>query len=265
MKVAVLFCALLHTVISAPVPDAEILTYLSEYGLLAENPSSPRNLQSNMESYIVAAQQELGLNATGILDEETAELMRQPHCGVTRTWRSESPRRRRFALGNSRWRRAPVTYKISNSDPTGQLHDTQVADSFRRVTTLISTFTLAAFAVHDPNSALHPEVADIVISFVPDAHDCVSHFNGSVLAHATYPWAGGDIHIRQNRNWTAFIFDAVVWHEFLHALGVDHSEFKNALMYKTYHAPEQAGIFFTPDDMEAVQALYGRKKIDADG
>lgn len=49
-------------------------------------------------------------------------------------------------------------------------------------------------------------------------------------------------------------------HEIGHALGLDHSPFKNAVMHPYYYYKEN--FTMDPDDIQGIQAIYGTEAID---
>jgi len=52
----------------------------------------------------------------------------------------------------------------------------------------------------------------------------------------------------------------VAAHEFGHALGLDHSRVRSALMFPTYKYISTNGYKLPDDDRNGVEALYGKQR-----
>ena len=51
---------------------------------------------------------------------------------------------------------------------------------------------------------------------------------------------------------------ATVTHELGHALGIDHSDKRSALMYPKFHVRWLVDVKLDKDDIQAIQSLYGK-------
>lgn len=119
---------------------------------------------------------------------------------------------------------------------------------------------------------------DIVISWVTGEHGDRNPFDGKggCVAHAAFPyrggnwWLDGDVHLDDDETWVVHTptqpfpaeihLPTVLLHELGHALGVDHSESPDALMWETYTGVRQ----LTADDIAAIQSLYGPASRNAE-
>lgn len=98
--------------------------------------------------------------------------------------------------------------------------------------------------------------------------------SSSLVAHAFQPGTetvyglggtlAGDLHLDVNRNWvddplagpssTRFDIYTIVLHEMGHALGLGHSTVRGSVMENAYRGAKRE---LTPDDVAAIQTLYG--------
>ncbi|KAK3605633.1 hypothetical protein CHS0354_027299 [Potamilus streckersoni] len=110
------------------------------------------------------------------------------------------------------------------------------------------------------------EKADIKINFFAGQHGDSTPFDGpeGVLAHAQLPTIG-NVHFDDEENWLLGteaenngidLFNIAV-HEFGHALGLDHSDNPDAVMYPIYSY--SSNLVLNQDDIDGIQALYGKK------
>ena len=83
---------------------------------------------------------------------------------------------------------------------------------------------------------------------------------GKVLAHAFFP-SNGRCHFDEDETYTDGTPSGtnLLWvatHEFGHALGIHHSDVRNAVMYP-YYTGYKPGFGLQNDDIAAIQSLYG--------
>ncbi len=100
-------------------------------------------------------------------------------------------------------------------------------------------------------------------SFGRRRHRCEGRFDGpsGELAHAFFP-EDGRIHFDEAETFTDGTPRGInlLWvatHEFGHALGIDHSDVRNAVMYP-YYEGYRADFDLHQDDIDAIQSLYGK-------
>uniref|UniRef100_A0A3P8U4L4 Matrix metallopeptidase 20b (enamelysin) n=1 Tax=Amphiprion percula TaxID=161767 RepID=A0A3P8U4L4_AMPPE len=185
-----------------------------------------------------------GLNATGVLDSDTLEVMRNPRCGVPDVEEYS-------AIQGTRWNKNVITYSIGRY--TRDLPRSTV-DSL-----IESAFSVWARASGLTFVSSHTRSADIMVEFHGDLYP----FDGprGTLAHAFGPGlgVGGDTHFDDDERWTAgetgFNLFVVAAHEFGHALGLKHSRNPGSLMYPTYTSLHPANLL-SREDVANINALY---------
>ena len=205
-----------------------------------------------------------GLEATGVLDKPTLDLMKQKRCGFP-----DNPSGGTAALGGlaqfnahpNKWTKTNLTYGFVNFGP--DLNPTQTRQAVEQAFALWAAETPLSFSrVGNANSA------DIRIRFVTGDHGDGSPFDGGggVLAHAFYPppnsgALAGDAHFDDAETWTINIptgagtdLVTVAAHEFGHSLGLRHSSVPSALMAPYYGGPSR---ILHSDDIAGIKHHYG--------
>ena len=97
---------------------------------------------------------------------------------------------------------------------------------------------------------------------------------GGVLAHAFFPDdinpepIAGDLHFDDDETWTVspsggISLPWVALHELGHSLGLGHSDDPSAIMFPFYHSDVDPTP--QPDDIDAIQSIYGKPVVVADG
>ncbi|XP_051934460.1 collagenase 3-like [Hippocampus zosterae] len=208
-----------------------------------------RNFSEDLESM----QAFFGLEVTGVLNKETVEVMKAPRCGV-----SDLSPYVHFA-GRPKWNKRLITYRITRY--TSDLSQRQVD------ATIGQAFQLYSDVIPLDFKQIYSGTADIMILFQGGYHGDFYPFDGAggVLAHANSPGRqeGGDTHFDDDEQWTLTQTGVnlllVAAHEFGHALGLDHSRDRRALMFPTYQYVNTNGYRLPDDDRRGVQALYGSR------
>ncbi|AWO99380.1 putative collagenase 3-like [Scophthalmus maximus] len=259
LLVGLTLCQAAPTIAPTVSPEEEDLAqgYLSQfYGDVGTSNSSVRGIVIANNSFsedLEAMQSFFGLEVTGVLNRETLEAMKAPRCGV-----SDISRYGHFG-GKPRWEKRLITYRITRYSPdlTQRQVDITIAQAFQLYSDVIP---LDFKQIYSGN-------ADIMILFKGGYHGDFYPFDGAggVLAHANSPGQGqgGDTHFDDDETWTlaqrGVNLLLVAAHEFGHALGLDHSRDRRALMYPTYQYVNTHGYRLPDDDRRGVQALYGSR------
>ncbi|XP_061586621.1 stromelysin-3 [Cololabis saira] len=185
----------------------------------------------------------------------------RPRCGVPDYLTQEvyyrgRHRQRRFVLNGGRWDKTDLTYRIVRFPR--QLSEETVRRVFREALKIWSDVTPLRFI------EVHSGKADIRINFTRYWHSDHLPFDGrgGILAHAFFPKTSrqGDVHFDADEVWTlgnhvGTDLLQVAAHEFGHALGLQHSRERGAVMaaYYTYFNP----LRLSEDDKRGIQFLYG--------
>lgn len=249
-------CHSAPTVAPTVSPEEENLAqaYLSQfYADVGVTNTSVRRMATSFSLDLQAMQAFFGLEVTGVLNNETVEVMKAPRCGV-----SDISRYGHFA-GRPKWEKRLITYRITQYTPDlTQSHvDATIAQAFKLYSDVIPL----------DFKKISSGAADIMILFKGGYHGDFYPFDGAggVLAHANSPGRGqgGDTHFDDDETWTltqrGVNLMLVAAHEFGHALGLDHSRDRRALMYPTYLYVNTNGYRLPDDDRRGVQALYGSR------
>lgn len=126
--------------LQTPDIDKSTVNFLKKFGYLktVKSEQSGQSYLMDQESLITAVKQFQtfgGVAQTGIIDEDTLELMRTPRCGLPDVNIEDgAPRTRmkRFALQGSRWKKEELTYTVGRY-PSGLSRsevDTDVKKAF---------------------------------------------------------------------------------------------------------------------------------------
>ncbi|XP_050405986.1 matrix metalloproteinase-16 isoform X2 [Patella vulgata] len=242
------------------VTNSDSLVYLMEFGYLA--PQNPKTGALRSEESVSIALKRLqrmgGVKETGVLDNDTKQLMTLRRCGVPdNVGIGNGARRKRYAVQGSKWAKKELTYR-TKSYP-GALPRNRVETEVKRALEIWSKVTPLTFIKEE---RMDGDV-DLEIKFVRRSHGDGNPFDGQgrTLAHAFFPQYGGDAHFDEEEPWTVDTPEGVnlfqvAAHEFGHSLGLAHSDDSRALMAPFYRG-YQKSIELSSDDINAIRELYG--------
>ncbi|KAJ8257149.1 hypothetical protein COCON_G00193010 [Conger conger] len=229
--------------------------YLSQFykDVGTTNSTAKRISLSTFKNDLETMQSFFGLEVTGKLDKNTLEMMNQSRCGV-----SDISRYGHFH-GKPKWEKTTITYRVTRY--TRDLTESEVDSTLAKAFKLYSDITPLNF------EQITSGTADIMILFKGGDHGDFYPFDGrnGVLAHANSPGRnqGGDTHFDDDEPWSlsrrGVNLLLVAAHEFGHALGLDHSRDRKALMFPTYQYTDTDGYQLPEDDRNGAQALYGSR------
>ncbi|CAF0921783.1 unnamed protein product [Brachionus calyciflorus] len=245
---------------SDPISMHDALSYLSDYGYVFEQPkknsSGPLSLGDTkkvLNNSLSLFQMAHGLKITGVLDEPTVKKIKSPRCGLP-DFRSNGAVA--FYKAVSKWRKKNLTYKLKNENEELKNETIRILREAFGHWSNVSSLTF----IEIKNKTLK---SDLTISFGSRNHSDNYPFDGpgGVLAHAFFP-ENGEIHFDEDEYFTdkqkaGTDLKIIAVHEFGHALGLEHSLEKGAVMnpfYQGYVENFQLG----KDDINGIQFLYGK-------
>ncbi|KAK1899480.1 Collagenase 3 [Dissostichus eleginoides] len=178
----------------SPVEENLAEDYISRFyaDVGMTNSTLRRAVKSNFSQDLQAMQAFFGLEVTGVMNNETTAVMKEPRCGV-----SDISRYGHFS-GRPKWEKRLITYRITQYTPdlTQSYVDSTIAQAFQLYSDVIP---LNFKQVYSGN-------ADIMILFKGGYHGDFYPFDGAggVLAHANSPGRGqgGDTHFDDDETWT---------------------------------------------------------------
>ncbi len=253
---------------------AELQQYLQRFGYLhailpedhpltvARNASAPQFtsevFDEATETALKTYQHFYGLPISGILDQATIAHMSRPRCGFPDN--PNRPGAANFAAQGNRWNKPNLTYRFQEF--TADFNQQDIRNALAVAFGLWNAVTPLTFTEVTGS-------ADIVVRFVTGDHGDGSPFDGvgNVLAHGFYPPPNGgdiagDVHFDDAETWTINIpptgtdLITVAAHEIGHALGLDHSNVQQALMFAFYGGPHR---FLHQDDTDGIRSVYGAR------
>ncbi|KAM9371689.1 matrix metalloproteinase-17 [Phaethornis superciliosus] len=255
---------------AAPTPAADDITrgvdWLMKFGYLPPPDPVTGKLQTQEEltKAITAMQQFGGLEATGVLDEATLELMKTPRCSLPDLTTAPA-RRKRHTQALTKWSKRNLSWRVRTFPKESQLgHDTVRALMYYALKVWSDITPLNFHEVAGNN-------ADIQIDFSKADHNDGYPFDGpgGTVAHAFFPGdhrTAGDTHFDDDEYWTFRSSDAhgmdlfaVAVHEFGHAIGLTHISAIESIMRPYYQGPVGDPLKYDLpyEDKVRIWQLYG--------
>ncbi|NXO75008.1 MMP17 protein, partial [Sitta europaea] len=240
--------------------------WLTKFGYLPPPDPVTGQLQTQEEltKAITAMQRFGGLEATGVLDEATLELMKTPRCSLP-DLTIEETRRKRFAQAVTKWSKRNLSWRVRTFPKESHLgHDTVRALMYYALKVWSDITPLNFHEVAGNN-------ADIQIDFSKADHNDGYPFDGpgGTVAHAFFPGdhhTAGDTHFDDDEYWTFRSSDthgmdlfAVAVHEFGHAIGLTHISAIESIMRPYYQGPVGDPLKYDLpyEDKVRIWQLYG--------
>ncbi|CAI9763223.1 unnamed protein product [Fraxinus pennsylvanica] len=258
----------------------ELKKYLEKYGYLDYHHSRNKTHENDdefddlLESAIKTYQFNYHINATGILDSETASKMMTPRCGVADIINGTTRMRvggmkNQYSHGGGRSSIHTVShYSFFPENPRWPSSSTHLTYQFSRSTPAEAKEPVSralekwASATHFKFSlAQNIQNADLVIGFHRRNHGDGAPFDGrgGILAHAFAP-TDGRFHYDADESWSVGAIpgqhdlETVALHEIGHLLGLGHSSVEDAIMYARISAGVTKNLH--ADDIQGIKALY---------
>ena len=180
-----------------------MMNYLNRFGYLPSITSGklPLISQEGFEKSIKHFQSYVGLDITGVVDEQTLEFLKTPRCSLPDITsdidsQSSSPREKRYALQGSRWKKRRLTYKVGRypSKLSRPEVDADVGKAFKMWAKASGLTFVRKYSGN----------VDIEIRFENYYHGDEDAFDGpgGMVAHAFFPEFGGDAHFDNKELWT---------------------------------------------------------------
>ncbi|ROL50214.1 Matrix metalloproteinase-17 [Anabarilius grahami] len=268
----------LPTVIPTEDESIKLVDWLTKYGYLPPPDPSTGQLQAwtAVTQAVKKMQRFAGLDDTGVLDEETVQLMQTPRCSlpdeddqtIQLSALHGDMENQRMKRAVSTWTRRNINWRLRSYPLSSKLSREMIRSLVYYALRVWADPTLLEF--HEVRG---PEGADLQIDFLNGPHGDGYPFDGAggSVGHAFFPSdpdRAGGVHLDAEEEW-AFrqpategtdLFTVLV-HELGHALGLTHSSARQSVMRPYYQGPLGDPLHFSlgHHDLQHITALYGKR------
>lgn len=273
---------ILPTAIPTEDESGKLVDWLTKYGYLPPPDPSTGQLQAwtAVTQAVKKMQSFAGLDETGILDEETLQLMQTPRCSLPddddddqtiHSAQHADTQNQRMKRAVSTWTRRNINWRLRSYPVSSKLSRETIRSLVFYALRVWADPTLLEF--HEVRG---PEGADLQIDFLHGPHGDGYPFDGAggSVGHAFFPSdpnRAGGVHLDAEEDW-AFrqpategtdLFTVLV-HELGHALGLTHSSARRSVMRPYYQGPLGDPLHFSlgHQDLQHITALYGQRGND---
>ncbi|XP_067939644.1 matrix metalloproteinase-C-like [Watersipora subatra] len=209
-------------------------------------------LEEELREAFILFQAKQEIAQTGIFDNATKHEMCIPRCDFPDIVTPKSSRVKRYKIGKERWDSGDFPLTVGFSDYSTRMGRQDQERAFMRAADSWARVSGLSFKKGPARGS------KITIGF--------AHYDGpwGVLGKAWFPKTGRIV-FENKENWESKIpnrggaqgslaFYSVAMHELGHALGISHSNVKNAIMHPQY---QRDVVNLQNDDIRAITALYG--------
>jgi len=233
MKVVALVCLFVAATAAHDHKDdkeVDAASYLQHYGYF--NPNA-FDATGSLENAVKEFQGKYGLKVTGKVDEATKDLMNTPRCSVPDT------RSNGYYKTRGKWNYKTLTYNFyTRASSTWQR---AIADAFAQWSRIVPlTFRKVSGRSH------------LRVYF-----QNASGRNANAWAFAYFPTHGGITFNTRRGPWPYQKLYEIGTHEIGHALGLDHTNVRGAMMYPYWN--RNGDYRMNRDDINGITRLYGRR------
>lgn len=243
-------------IIQSSGDDEFVVNYLKQFGYLNDNVALHSDNNTIFKTAIETFQEFYDLDIDGTINDATLNFMKKARCGLSDNTDNINSFYQKWNKTHIKW-----NYFLGNETLRN------IAEQAFQIWSNVSGLTFE-FSKQNPDIIIsHQRIAHYDIK---SRHNCPFPFDGPglVLAHANYPHFNKivEIHIDADEDWTVgnephrFSLFTVLTHEIGHALGIEHSQQHDSIMYSAYQ--ENWSKKLHEKDISSIRNLYGEKKSE---